>query len=79
MRTTSGSGTFSTQPQQRHTWLGGPGRGDICSGLGLDERLMRGATAVSHTIPPQEPGRHGWADVLRLIDELTQLAFDKVD
>jgi hypothetical protein len=23
------------------------------------------------------PGRHGWAELLRLVDELTQLAFDK--
>ena len=32
---------------------------------------------MSHTFPPQEPGRHGWAELLRLVDELTQLAFDK--
>ena len=32
---------------------------------------------MSTTFPPQEPGRHGWSDLLRLVDELTQLAFDK--
>jgi aminoglycoside phosphotransferase (APT) family kinase protein len=26
--------------------------------------LVRGATAVSTTFPPPEPGRHGWADML---------------
>ena len=30
----------------------------------LDERLMRGAAAVSTTFPPREPARHGWADLL---------------
>jgi hypothetical protein len=33
--------------------------------------------AVSTTFPPQEPGRNSCADVLRLVDELTQLAFDR--
>jgi hypothetical protein len=32
---------------------------------------------VSTTFPPPEPGRHGWADLLRLVDELKQLAFDR--
>jgi hypothetical protein len=38
---------------------------------------MRGATAVSNTIPPHEPGRHGWAALLRLLDGVRALAFDR--
>jgi hypothetical protein len=30
---------------------------------------------VETTIPPQEPGRHNWAD-LRLVDDLRRLAYD---
>jgi hypothetical protein len=32
---------------------------------------------VSTTFPPQEPGCHGWADLLRLVDEIRRLAFDR--
>jgi hypothetical protein len=32
---------------------------------------------VEPTFPPQGPGRHGWADLLRLLDELRRLAFDR--
>jgi hypothetical protein len=31
---------------------------------------------VSNTIPPPEPG-HNWSDLLRLVDELKRLAFDR--
>ena len=32
---------------------------------------------MSTTIPPQEPGRHGWADLLRLLDAIREVAFDR--
>jgi hypothetical protein len=31
---------------------------------------------VSTNVPPREPGRHGWADMLKLLDEIKRLAFD---
>ncbi|HET6920173.1 MAG TPA: hypothetical protein VFI46_12000 [Jiangellaceae bacterium] len=31
---------------------------------------------MSTTFPPPEPGRHNWADLLRLLDEVRRLAFD---
>jgi hypothetical protein len=31
---------------------------------------------VSTTFPPPEPGRHGWADLLTLIDAIRRLAYD---
>jgi hypothetical protein len=31
---------------------------------------------VDNTIPPPQPG-HNWADLLRLVDELKRLAFDR--
>jgi hypothetical protein len=33
--------------------------------------------AVSHTFPPQQPGRHGWAELLRLVDQVRAVAFDR--
>jgi hypothetical protein len=30
---------------------------------------------VSHTLPPPEPGRHGWAELLALVGEVRRLAF----
>jgi hypothetical protein len=33
--------------------------------------------AVPTTFPPQEPGRNSWADLLRLVDEIRRLAFDR--
>jgi len=30
---------------------------------------------VSTTFPPPEPGRHGWADVLRLVSEIRRIAY----
>jgi hypothetical protein len=33
--------------------------------------------AVSTTIPPHEPGRHGWAELLRLVGAVRRLAFDR--
>jgi hypothetical protein len=32
---------------------------------------------VSTTFPLHEPGRHGWNELLTLIDELRRLAFDR--
>jgi hypothetical protein len=32
---------------------------------------------VSHTFPPQQPGRHGWAELLRLVDQVRAVAFDR--
>jgi hypothetical protein len=32
---------------------------------------------VSTTFPPPEPGHHGWADLLRLVDEIRRLAYDR--
>jgi hypothetical protein len=43
----------------------------------LDERLMRGATAVYQTIPPSEPARHRWAELLTLVGSVRRLAFDR--
>jgi hypothetical protein len=31
---------------------------------------------VSTTFPPQEPGRHGWADLLRLVGAIRAIAYD---
>jgi hypothetical protein len=31
---------------------------------------------VSTTFPPPEPGRHGWTDLLRLVDDIRRLAHD---
>src|SRR5215211_5080114 len=33
--------------------------------------------AVSNTFPPQELCRHGWADLLRLVDDVRRLAYDR--
>jgi hypothetical protein len=33
--------------------------------------------AVTTTVPPQEPGRHSWADLLRLVGAVRRLAFDR--
>ena len=38
---------------------------------------MRGAAAVSTTFPPQEPTRHGWAELLTLVGAIRRLAFDR--
>ena len=32
---------------------------------------------MSTTFPPPEPGRHGWADLLRLVDAVRALAYDR--
>jgi hypothetical protein len=32
---------------------------------------------VTDTFPPPEPGRHGWAELLRLVDDLRRLAHDR--
>jgi hypothetical protein len=32
---------------------------------------------VEPTFPPQEPGGHGWADLLRLIGDVRRLAYDR--
>jgi hypothetical protein len=32
---------------------------------------------VSNTVPPPEPGRHGWADLLRLVGAVRRLAYDR--
>jgi hypothetical protein len=32
---------------------------------------------VSNTIPPDEPGHHSWADLLRLVDAVRRLAYDR--
>jgi hypothetical protein len=32
---------------------------------------------VSTTFPPPEPGRHGWADLLRLVGDVRRLAYDR--
>jgi hypothetical protein len=39
-----------------------------------DHLLRRGST-VNDTFPPPDAGRHGWADLLRLVDEIRRLAF----
>ena len=33
--------------------------------------------AVSTTVPPQERGRHGWAELLALVGDLRRLAYDR--
>jgi hypothetical protein len=30
---------------------------------------------VNTTIPPQEPGRHGWAELLTLVDAIRRIAY----
>jgi hypothetical protein len=35
-----------------------------------------GSPAVSHPVPPQEPGHHNWAELLRLVDDVRRLAYD---
>jgi hypothetical protein len=30
---------------------------------------------VTNTIPPTEPARHGWAELLRMVGEIRRLAF----
>jgi hypothetical protein len=30
---------------------------------------------VSTTFPPQKPGRHGWADLLTLVDAIREVAY----
>jgi hypothetical protein len=42
---------------------------------GPRRRLVRGATAVSTTFPPPEPGRHGITELLALVGEVRRLAF----
>jgi hypothetical protein len=32
---------------------------------------------VSHTFPPPEPARHGWAELLTLVDLIRAIAFDR--
>ena len=32
---------------------------------------------MSTTFPPQEPGRRGWAELLKLVDDLRRLAYDR--
>ena len=32
---------------------------------------------MSTTFPPLEPGCHGWAELLTLVDAVRQLAFDR--
>ena len=32
---------------------------------------------MSTTFPPSEPGRHGIAEVLRLVDQVRAVAFDR--
>jgi hypothetical protein len=32
---------------------------------------------VSTTVPPQQPGRHGWAELLALVGDLRRLAYDR--
>jgi hypothetical protein len=34
-------------------------------------------TRASNSAMPWRPGSHGWADLLRLLDELRRLAFDR--
>ena len=31
---------------------------------------------MSYSLPPPEPGRHGWADLLMLVGTIRRLAFD---
>jgi hypothetical protein len=31
---------------------------------------------VSHTFPPQQPGRHGWAELLTLLRAVSRIAYD---
>jgi hypothetical protein len=55
--------------------LGGPG-----ATLATPAGTSTGRSpAVSTTFPPQEPGRHGWTDLLRLIGDLRRLAFSNLD
>ena len=30
---------------------------------------------MSHTLPPHDPGRHGWAELLTLVGAVRRLAF----
>ena len=32
---------------------------------------------MSHTFPPHEPARHGWAELLALVGAVRRLAFDR--
>jgi hypothetical protein len=32
---------------------------------------------VSNTLPPNEPPRHGWAELLALVGDLRRLAYDR--
>jgi hypothetical protein len=32
---------------------------------------------VSTTLPPREPARHGWAELLTLVGAVRRLAFDR--
>ena len=32
---------------------------------------------MNNTFPPQEPARHGWADLLTLVGSVRRLAFDR--
>ena len=32
---------------------------------------------MSTTFPPQEPGNHGWAELLTLVGSVRRLAFDR--
>ena len=34
---------------------------------------------MSTTVPPHEPGRHGWAELLALVGEIRRLAFGRLD
>jgi hypothetical protein len=36
-----------------------------------------GSPAVSTTFPPQQPGRHGWAELLTLVGAVRRHAFDR--
>jgi hypothetical protein len=42
--------------------------------LGTDNREV---DTVSTTLPPHEPGRHGWAELLTLVGAVRRLAFDR--
>ena len=39
--------------------------------------LDRRNPAVDTTIPPQQPGRHRWAELLRLVGDVRRLAYDR--
>jgi hypothetical protein len=32
---------------------------------------------VPTTVPPPEPGRHGWAELVALVGDLRRLAYDR--